>query len=574
MFNLISELSGNFAIILIIVILLSNQKIFKQMLLKEEMNLKERVFLAILFGGLGIFATYTGVNIKGAIANTRELSVIFGGLLGGPFVGIGAGLLAGIHRYFFDPHGITSLPCAITTVFGGVFAGYIYIRTEYEERWKYGVMAGIVVVSLNMGLVLLMSKPFELALDIVKTILVPMEFFNTLGIAILLLITENIFKEKDALAAKQSAIALDIADRTLPHFLNPDDQSYSEICTIIEESTGADCVLITGRDKVLASSREFGVEQYELYSRIIKDMGNDFETEKVVQINKLDKVYGAKWYKTLVASPFYEKDKLLGELVILYEGNKVMSFKEEVLFERLSKILSTQFELIKIEKLKKEASRSEIKALQTQINPHFLFNSLNTVVSLVRLDPDKARDLIINLSDFLRYNIESSLKLIDINEEIRHVKSYVGIEQARFGDRVGIEYDIDEDIDIKIPMFIIQPLVENSIKHGMKANTTAEENRKIKIKVSAFKDDFNTATVVVEDDGLGISQEIIDRLSSNTMNEKKIGLLNVHNRLKLIYGTGLEIEKLQRGTRISFKISDEENEDFIRTGEKYELFNN
>ncbi len=574
MFSLLTELSGNVAIILIIVILLSNQKIFKQMLLKEEMNLKERIFLTILFGGLGVFATYTGVNIKGAIANTRELSVIFGGLLGGPFVGIGAGLIAGIHRYLLDPHGITSLPCAITTVFGGFFAGYIYIRTEYDERWKYGIMAGIVVVTLNMGLVLLISKPFHIALDIVKTILVPMEFFNTLGIAMLLLITENIFKEKDLMAAKQSAIALDIADRTLPYFLNPDNQSYSEICTIIEESTEADCVLITGKDKVLASSREFGGDQYELYSKIIKDIGNDFETEKVVQINKLDKVYGARKYKTLVVSPFYEEDQFLGELVILYKENKVMSYKEEVLFERLSRILSTQFELIKIEKLKREASRSEIKALQTQINPHFLFNSLNTVVSLVRLDPDKARDLIINLSDFLRYNIESSLKLIDINEEIGHVKSYVGIEQARFGERVNVEYYIDENVNTKIPMFIIQPLVENSIKHGMRANTMIEENRKIMIKVFAYKDDFHSTVVSVEDDGVGISREIIDKLENNTMKAENIGLVNVHNRLKLIYGSGLEIQRLDIGSRISFRISQEKNEEFIRTGEKYELFNN
>lgn len=574
MFNLLTELSGNFAIILITVILLSNQKIFKQMLLKEETNLRERVFMAILFGGLGVFATYTGVNIKGAIANTRELSVIFGGLLGGPFVGIGAGLIAGIHRYLFDPHGITSLPCAITTVFGGFFAGFIYIRTEYNERWKYGIMAGIVVVTLNMGLVLLMSKPFDLAFDIVKTILVPMEFFNTLGIAMLLLITENIFKEKDLMAAKQSAMALDIADKTLPHFLNPDNQSYSEICKIIEESTEADCVLITGRDRVLASSREFGDNQYEFYQKIIEDIGKDFESEKVLQINRLDKTYGAKIYKTLVASPLYEEDRILGELVIMYKGNQVMGYKEEVLVERLSNLLSTQFELIKIEKLKREASRSEIKALQTQINPHFLFNALNTVVSMVRLDPDKARDLIINLSDFLRYNIESSLKLIDIGEEIGHVKAYVGIEQARFGDRVNIEYYIDENVDIKIPMFIIQPLVENSIKHGMRVNTTAEENRKITIKVSARKDDFNSAVVTVEDDGIGISREIIHKLERDAMGEKKIGLLNVHNRLKLIYGSGLEIERLERGTRISFRVSNDKNEEFIKTGEKYELFNN
>jgi two-component system LytT family sensor kinase len=574
MFKLLTELSSNFGIMLIIIVLLSNQKIFKQMILKEEMLLREKAFLALLFGGLGILATLTGVNIKGAIANTRELSVIFGGLLGGPVVGIGAGVIAGAHRYFFDPSGITSLPCAITTVIGGMFSGYLYTRSEYKERWKYGILSGLFVVTLNMGLVLLYSKPFDLALDIVKTILVPMEAINTVGIAILLLITENIFKEKESMAAKQSVIALDIADKTLPYFLNPGNDSYSEICKIIGNSTGADGVLITGMEKVLAASRKFEEYEYETFSKIIKDIGEDINKKKVVQINGLNKTYDSIKYRTLVASPILEKGKIIGELIILYKKNEVMGYKEEVLFERLSGLLSTQFELVKIEKLKKEASRSEIKALQTQINPHFLFNSLNTVVSLVRIDPDKARDLIINLSDFLRYNIESSLKLIDIEEEIGHVKSYVNIEQARFGDRVKIEYELDDQVDIKIPVLIIQPLVENSIKHGMRVNTTAEENRKIKIKVSVKKDDFDSALVSVEDDGIGILPEVIDKLQSDNMSDKNIGLSNVHNRLKIIYGNGLEIERLDRGTRISFRISESKNEEFIKTGEKYELFNN
>lgn len=574
MFKLLTDLSSNFAIMLIIIVLLSNQKIFKQMILKEEMLFSEKVFLALLFGGLGILATMTGVDIKGAIANTREMAVIFGGLLGGPVVGIGAGFIAGIHRYILNPQGITSLPCAITTIAGGVFAGYLYTISDYKERWKFGILAGLVIVSLNMALVLLLSKPFDLALDIVKTILVPMEAINAAGIAILLLITENIFKEKESMAARQSVIALDIADKTLPYFLNPSKNSYSEICKIIGNSTGAAGVLITGTEKILASSREFNDDECRIFSKIIKDIEVNIERKKVVQINGLNKIYKDIKYRTLVAASIWDKGIPIGELIILYQRNEVLGYKEEVLFERLSGLLSTQFELVKIQKLKKEASRSEIKALQTQINPHFLFNALNTVVSLVRIDPDKARDLIINLSTFLRYNIESSMKLIDIEEEIGHVKAYINIEQARFGDRVKIEYDIDKEVKIKIPVLVIQPLVENSIKHGMRVNTTAEENRKIRIKVSISKDDFNSALISVEDNGIGISSEIIEKLHKDVMGDKHIGLSNVHNRLKLIYGKGLDVERLNLGTKISFRIIEDKNEEFIKTGEKYELFNN
>lgn len=573
MLVLLTQLSSNFGIILIIIVFLSNQKIFKQMILKEEMMIKEKLFLSFLFGGLGILATYSGINIMGAIANTRELSIILAGLLGGPFVGTASGIIAGAHRYLIDPNGVTSLPCGLTTIIGGIFAGYLYTKTEFRERWKYGILAGVTIVSLNMLLVLLMTRPFELALQIVKTILVPMELINTVGIVAILLLTENIFRDKEASAAKQAEIALDIADKTLPHFLNPSIESYTEICRIISRYSESDDVLITNKTKVLSSSRVLSGLEEEILRNIIKDIEN-MDCSDVIQINDLTKKYKKFRYKTLAASPICENNKIIGFLLVLFSRNEKLAYKEEVLFERLSKLISTQFELVKIQQLKKEASRSEIKALQNQINPHFLFNALNTLVSFVRINPEKARDLIINLSDFLRYNIESSMKLIDIKDEIEHVKSYINIEQARFGDRILVEYDIDESLDVNIPALSIQPLVENSIKHGMKVNTKAEINRRIKIKISIKRNEFGLAEVIVEDDGIGISQEIINKLYNDKLGEKNIGLSNVHNRLKLIYGSGLNIERLENGTRIFFNLNDDKSEEFIVSGVKYELFNN
>ncbi|MBV1756275.1 MAG: histidine kinase [Dethiosulfatibacter sp.] len=443
MFLLITELSSNFGIILIIILLLSNQKIFKQMILKEDMDLKGKIFLSLLFGGLGILATYSGVDILGAIANTREISIILGGLLGGPFVGTAGGLIAGIHRYVIDPNGVTSLPCGITTIIGGVFSGYLYNKTEFRERWKSGILAGLTIVSLNMLLVLLMTKPFELAIQIVKTILIPMELINTVGIVAILLLTENIFRDKDASAAKQAEIALDIADKTLPYFLNPSKESYVEICRIISKYAEADDVLISNKTKVVSSSRLLTQEENDTVIDIIKNV-EALRSEKVIQINDLTEKYNQFKYKSLAASPIYENNKIIGFLLILFSRNEKLAYKEEVLFQRLSRLISTQFELVKIQQLKKEASRSEIKALQNQINPHFLFNALNTLISFVRIKPEEARELVVNLSDFLRYNIENSMKLININEEIKHVQSYVSIEQARFGERVSVTYDIDQ----------------------------------------------------------------------------------------------------------------------------------
>lgn len=572
MFLLITELSSNFGIILIIILLLSNQKIFKQMILKEDMDLKGKIFLSFIFGGLGILATYTGVDILGAIANTREISIILGGLLGGPFVGTASGLIAGVHRFVIDPNGVTSLPCGITTIIGGVFSGYLYHKTEFRERWKAGMLTGLTIVSLNMLLVLLMTKPFEVALQIVQTILIPMELINTVGIVAILQLTENIYRDRDASAAKQAEIALDIADKTLPYFLNPGKESYMEICRIIGKYAEADDVLISDKTKVVSSSRLLTQEENETVCDIVKNV-EALHSDNVIQINNLTEKYNSFKYKSLAASPIYENNKIVGFLLILFSRNEKLAYKEEVLFQRLSRLLSTQFELVKIQQLKKEASRSEVKALQNQINPHFLFNALNTLISFVRIKPDEARELVVNLSDFLRYNIENSMKLININEEIKHVQSYVSIEQARFGERISVEYNIDESLTCNIPALSIQPLIENSIKHGMNVNTQAEINRKIKIKISIQKKDSDTVEVIVEDDGVGISSMVINNLYLDKMNEKNIGLSNVHNRLKLIYGKGLDIIKLEKGTRISFDLKEDSVDEYILTGVKYELFN-
>lgn len=136
---------------------------------------------------------------------------------------------------------------------------------------------------------------------------------------------------------------------------------------------------------------------------------------------------------------------------------------------------------------------------------------------------------------------------MDITRELEQVKAYVEIEKARFGDKLTVHYEIDEDIHIQIPSLIIQPLVENSIKHGILKGTGIGS---VWIKIQKYH--HNQVKVVIENDGVGIPQSVIDSLYEGTVKENKIGLSNVHNRLQYIYGRGLTIERLPVGTRTSF----------------------
>ena len=169
----------------------------------------------------------------------------------------------------------------------------------------------------------------------------------------------------------------------------------------------------------------------------------------------------------------------------------------------------------------------------------------------MRINPDSARELIVNLSTYLRYNIEETSTFVDISKELQQVKAYVEIEKARFGDKLNVIYDIDESIHIKIPSLVIQPIVENSVKHGILKGSGSGM-----VRVEVKRHGLNDVKVTIEDDGIGIPQPFIDSIYAGTVSENKIGMANVDIRLRHIYGTGLTIERLAVGTKISFILND------------------
>ena len=187
--------------------------------------------------------------------------------------------------------------------------------------------------------------------------------------------------------------------------------------------------------------------------------------------------------------------------------------------------------------------------MQSKINPHFLFNALNAISSFIRLNPDTARQLIFNLSRYLRYNIElKDDEQIDIKKELYQIKDYIAIEQARFGDKLTVIYDIDEDVNCVVPSLLIQPLVENAIVHGIQP---CKGKGVVTISVT---ESGSRVRIAVRDTGHGIDPDVVARVEADEMPGNKIGLLNVHHRVKLLYGEGLQIRQLNPGTEIAFYV--------------------
>ena len=555
MAELFQHLVNNLGYVIVITFFISRFKGFRQIIIKEKFKTADIILLTVIFGTFGIIGTYVGIDVNGAIANTRNIGIMVGGILCGPFVGIVSSIIAAVHRVAIDVGGITAIPCAISTVAGGVMSGLIYKRAKLKNRWIWGLGGGIVVESLSMLLILVMSKPFDTAYQIVKDIYIPMMMVNGGGIAIVILMIENIFEEQEEIGAKQSKLALEIANMTLPYFRDINPKSLENVCTIIKEKVGADAVAITDNEAVMAHVGMGGDHHIEGQNILTHATGDVIRQGRISVLQRASEIgcsHKSCPLKSAIVLPLKENNSVIGTLKIYYGKENAVLQSSIILAKGLSQLISTQMELSKMEKLREMATSAELKALQAQINPHFMFNALNTIVSFIRIDPDKARELIIDLSTYLRHNIGSDDQLVDIKKEMEHVNAYVKIEQARFGDKLSVVWDIDDDIDIKIPSFLIQPLVENSIKHGI---LKGEGFGTVRINA---KKSTEGVKVSIEDDGIGISQKMIDCIYSGEelgrTDRGGIGLSNVHNRIRLMYGKGVTIEKLNKGTRVSFVV--------------------
>jgi two-component system LytT family sensor kinase len=190
---------------------------------------------------------------------------------------------------------------------------------------------------------------------------------------------------------------------------------------------------------------------------------------------------------------------------------------------------------------------AKIEALANQINPHFLFNTLASISSLIRTQPETARMLIIKLSGLLRRLMRSTDHFVTLREELESIDEYLDIEVVRFGPQLKVDKQISEDtLDVIVPSMILQPLVENSIKHGL--------SRKVgggRITITTLIRDGHTIIEVI-DDGLGMSEERLEHAVGGG-----IGLSNVNERLRTIYGAHYQLKLTSvpgQGTRAAVEI--------------------
>jgi two-component system, LytTR family, sensor kinase len=203
---------------------------------------------------------------------------------------------------------------------------------------------------------------------------------------------------------------------------------------------------------------------------------------------------------------------------------------------------SGQLELAELDASRARLVDAKMKALRAQISPHFVYNSLTTIASFVRTNPERARELLLDFADFARYSFRTCREFTTLAEELRSIDRYLMLERARFGERLRFTVEIaPEVLPVAVPFLSLQPLVENAIRHGMEATRAT-----LRVGIVA-RDAGAEAAISVEDDGVGMDPERLRAIlagAGGPRPEAGIGLANVDERMRQVYGDdyGLVIE--------------------------------
>jgi len=238
-----------------------------------------------------------------------------------------------------------------------------------------------------------------------------------------------------------------------------------------------------------------------------------------------------------------EGNRVFGTIKLYEPKRKLFSTLNRTLGEGIARLLSNQLLAGTIEEQKRLLAQSEIKLLQAQINPHFLFNALNTLAAVIRRDSEAARQIVLHLSTFFRKSLKRASSDATLKDELEHVDAYLQIELARFAGKLNVDIAVpDELMPTRLPPFTLQPIVENAIKYGI--SQLIEPGR---IRISAEQID-NVLAIHIEDSA-GLYQP--------TPDGDGMGMNLVDRRIKIRYGTnfGVSVQCIpERSTRVTISL--------------------
>lgn len=377
----------------------------------------------------------------------------------------------------------------------------------------------------------------------------------TLSVTVLI----RLLMDPDSVRARQSNAVLQLASQTLEAMGEGlDAKSAQRICSLLLPSTAAIAVAITDDHSILGyagyeeSDNPAGrsIRTHATYSTL-----SDGKTRVLFTPEEIGFPNGVHGINAAIIVPLTVGKDVKGTLKFYYRRANHISETQKSIATGFGQLLSTQMAASALEEQTALATKMELKMLQSQINPHFLFNTINTIASFTRTDPTRARTLLREFAKFYRSTLEDSGDLIEFHRELEQTQRYFMFELARFGEeRLELTCDVQPEIDdMMAPPFIIQPLVENAVRHAMPSEG------KLTIRIAGMRTG-NDVVISVIDDGNGMTQEACQNiLHPGSTTGCGIAVGNVHDRICGYFGPGtrLEVEsELGQGTTVRLVLVD------------------
>lgn len=362
----------------------------------------------------------------------------------------------------------------------------------------------------------------------------------------------NIKQEKNAVD-----FTLQIANETLPFLRRGlNEETAAKIAEIIQKISDVAAIALTDGEKVLAYIGA-GDDHHKAGGPILTEATRiallKGELKVVENRRDLRCPFSGCPLESAVIAPLKCKGKVVGTLKLYQTEQGRVPEGVIKLAVGVAQLLGMQMELAELNRQAQLVTKAELEALRAQINPHFLFNTLNTIIMFIRTNPETARRLLIRLSSFFRYALKRGGHFNTLKEEIEYLNTYLILEKARFGEKLQITKEIDETVlPCQVPVLTIQPLVENAIKHGILPRSGQGT-----VKITAYPAD-GEVMVAVHDNGVGIQPERLPEiLKPGIGSGNGVGLSNVHERLKSLFGEdhGLKIVSVPNvGTSVYLRV--------------------
>lgn len=575
LWDVIYSICFNICLLVVLAFLMTKMSFVQRLLLnKDDVSdeagkessdgpVSDKLILGLIFGVFCIISDYIGIQVTGALPNARVIGVLSAGFLGGPISGVVTTVIACIHRYVIFPERISTVACVLSAMIHGAIGCVIGYRRRGNRQYSNRFLLMITFVSelIHVAMILLLTRPFSEAVEIVEKVIVPMVIINSVGMVIFFNVFKSIFNTEDLKVASKVSLAMRTAERCTPFLAHvslggwPDAESCQKMIDIIMEEYRCRGVAMIDGVKFLGRSSAF--EDITLtednYPRLLLAT----RTYKSTRISRIplpeDGFYPLYEENVIISAPVVRDDNQVMALVMLVKKN-AYSYRADIEFVTgLANYFSTQIKLSEMEAQKEALRKAEITTLQSQINPHFLFNSLNTISYFCREKPEKARELLLALSSYFRNMLEDIDYMVTLDTEVEHIKAYTMLEKARFEDRLSVEFETaPEDMTCCVPNLILQPIVENAIHHG-----AMRRERGIGKVILRIKKEEKSTRIDVIDNGPGMDYRIIRSLyGGEKVEHTGIGLMNVQQRLVSIYGKGygLQIVSGEEGTSVRMTI--------------------